>query len=548
MLKSIECDSFVSNRQPRKRIDFKSGLNVLLGEDNGKNSIGKSTFLLALDCCFGGKRYMEKAKNFNNVGYHTIKFCFEFDGVSYYFSRSTKTTNEVLCWDKDYKEIEASYSLEEFNDLLCKHYRLTENKATFRKLIGCFMRIYGTPNCNVENLLGETKNKGGVTAILTNLIKLFNQYEIIEEIEKQQQEENKLEVEYSNISNSNITDIGQIKTKTQKKKKEKQLEALKEKLEFFEIPNKTELEKLEINEIEKIAEIKKEITRLKRKQTNLLNEKKLIELNFVDNTTIKEEDFNGLKLFFPNVNIAHINEVQNFHKAIRSILEKETSEEKEKITQQIAENELQILSLAQQITENVDIQKKVLEEYASIKQEIVNIERELEFYNEMQECKLENKKINKSLSDKKLEVLKKIEADINFELESISQKICGEDAFSPTIEFLSAASYIYTNKNDDGTGANYINLLMFDLCMLKLTKLPVVIHDSLLFKNIEDKRVENVFKEYNESNKQIFIAFDKKDSYNSKEIEEIIEKSKIIELSYGGNELFGRSWNQKSKS
>ena len=144
--------------------------------------------------------------------------------------------------------------------------------------------------------------------------------------------------------------------------------------------------------------------------------------------------------------------------------------------------------------------------------------------------------------------LKKIEADINFELESISQKICGEDAFSPTIEFLSAASYIYTNKNDDGTGANYINLLMFDLCMLKLTKLPVVIHDSLLFKNIEDKRVENVFKEYNESNKQIFIAFDKKDSYNSKEIEEIIEKSKIIELSYGGNELFGRSWNQKSKS
>ena len=331
MLKSIECDSFVSNRQPRKRIDFKSGLNVLLGEDNGKNSIGKSTFLLALDCCFGGKRYMEKAKNFNNVGYHTIKFCFEFDGVSYYFSRSTKTTNEVLCWDKDYKEVEASYSLEEFNDLLCKHYRLTENKATFRKLIGCFMRIYGTPNCNVENLLGETKNKGGVTAILTNLIKLFNQYEIIEEIEKQQQEENKLEVEYSNISNSNITDIGQIKTKTQKKKKEKQLEALKEKLEFFEIPNKTELEKLEINEIEKIAEIKKEITRLKRKQTNLLNEKKLIELNFVDNTTIKEEDFNGLKLFFPNVNIAHINEVQNFHKAIRSILEKETSEEKEKI-------------------------------------------------------------------------------------------------------------------------------------------------------------------------------------------------------------------------
>ena len=49
MLKQIKCDLF-SHHQ----IDFQAGLNVILGDDEAKNSIGKSSALLAIDFAMGG--------------------------------------------------------------------------------------------------------------------------------------------------------------------------------------------------------------------------------------------------------------------------------------------------------------------------------------------------------------------------------------------------------------------------------------------------------------------------------------------------------------
>jgi len=49
---------------------------------------------------------------------------------------------------------------------------------------------------------------------------------------------------------------------------------------------------------------------------------------------------------------------------------------------------------------------------------------------------------------------------------------------------------------------------------------------------------------YQQSGKQIFIALDKVSSY-SQRTQNILEKSAVIHLSDNGNELFGRSWNEK---
>ena len=58
MLYEIECDQFAETingqRVPRGRIRFRPGLNTVLGDRQGENSIGKSTFLLTVDFCFGG--------------------------------------------------------------------------------------------------------------------------------------------------------------------------------------------------------------------------------------------------------------------------------------------------------------------------------------------------------------------------------------------------------------------------------------------------------------------------------------------------------------
>ena len=60
LLKQISCDEFQIDGHPRGPINFKKGLNVVLGGKSGTNSIGKSTFLMILDFVFGGTDYITK--------------------------------------------------------------------------------------------------------------------------------------------------------------------------------------------------------------------------------------------------------------------------------------------------------------------------------------------------------------------------------------------------------------------------------------------------------------------------------------------------------
>lgn len=80
--------------------------------------------------------------------------------------------------------------------------------------------------------------------------------------------------------------------------------------------------------------------------------------------------------------------------------------------------------------------------------------------------------------------------------------------------------------------------------MFKSTKVPVLFHDSLILKNIEDRAIETIMKLYETFNeKQIFIAFDKKTSY-SKETQDIVIRNKVLELATNGHELFGEQWSR----
>ena len=55
MLCKIKCNAFKTS----ETIQIHQGLNIVLGQDNKANSIGKSTFLLAIDFAFGGNSYID---------------------------------------------------------------------------------------------------------------------------------------------------------------------------------------------------------------------------------------------------------------------------------------------------------------------------------------------------------------------------------------------------------------------------------------------------------------------------------------------------------
>ena len=53
MLVEMTSPVFREKGNPRPPIRFKKGLNVVLGKNDGENSIGKSSALLAIDFVFG---------------------------------------------------------------------------------------------------------------------------------------------------------------------------------------------------------------------------------------------------------------------------------------------------------------------------------------------------------------------------------------------------------------------------------------------------------------------------------------------------------------
>lgn len=67
MITEIFCDKF-----KKQHVSFKDGLNVVLGDDSGANSIGKSTMLLAIDYMLGGDHYQTKSDIIKHVGHHTV--------------------------------------------------------------------------------------------------------------------------------------------------------------------------------------------------------------------------------------------------------------------------------------------------------------------------------------------------------------------------------------------------------------------------------------------------------------------------------------------
>ena len=170
MLIEIKCDKFkVQSNQ------FNMGLNIVVGSDDGGNSIGKSTVLIIIDFVFGGSDYLEKSIDVHaNVGEHNIYYTFLFDGVYYHYCRNTLEKNIVYVCDKSYNKI--SYiTLENYTKRLKELYGFAEQQLSFRSDIGRYFRIYGRENLQEKKPLHLALQENGLSCI-NALLKLFDTF------------------------------------------------------------------------------------------------------------------------------------------------------------------------------------------------------------------------------------------------------------------------------------------------------------------------------------------------------------------------------------
>ena len=544
MLKKISCDKFLSNGKVRDPIIFHHGLNTVLGSSDAKNSIGKSTFLMIIDFVFGGSDYLSKdtKDTIDNVGHHTIKFEFEFNNETLYFSRSTDNPNFVNMCSSNYL-IQRTITLDQFNKALAGRYGLIENDISLRDFIGRFFRIYHRETNSEKHPL-RAATQENVNAGITALIKMFNLFGPIKNQDSLKNEASLKETTFKKARNFN--QIKAAKNNTDFKENIKKIDQLTKELEVLTAESQKGLTELDSFQAQELSLLKNDLSKLRRQRTQLRSQL----LSYKDDGTYIKKDlkysYESLKEFFPEANFQELESVENFHSKLSTILKKELKQTSEDIQSMLTVIEDGIKSCETKITQISSvptISKAVLQKYAYLSKSIHTLNEINSNYSELQRLVNLSKEEKAKYESLMKSTISSIANNLNLWMKELNDVLYKGTKTSPTIEIPDSSHYNFYTPHDTGTGSLFRGLIIFDLVMLNKTKLPAIVHDTIVLKHIEDETLEKLIKLYDSTSKQVFIAFDRDTTY-SEEMQNILKNTKVIKLSPGGNELFGRAWNE----
>lgn len=543
MLVELRCNAFKDSGSIRPPIRFREGLNVVLGTQTGDNSIGKSTFLMILDFVFGGDDYATKNRDAaDHIGEHVIQFEFRFGGQRYFFSRGTATFPTVERCDEHYQTVE-TWSVSRFREFLAEQYGLNGSGLSFRDTVTRFIRVYHRENHNELRPLDSYPNEKGAD-VIKFLLKLFGRFNALEKAA--QQAENAKASLKALRSGIKYGYILSVKTKKEAKSLDEQLRKLRE------LRNSTgrsvDLQGRTAEDALRVAGFKRDLqvvrarkSRLEDKLERLRVQESVPEHRFVD-------DFREVERLFPGIALARLEEVESFHRKLSSILASEiageivqTQSELEKTNEQLGK--LEAALAAEQGLE--DIPQRILKEYAEYDSQIKAIEERLKTRDDETELQSVSRQLAQRYKDKCDDALKGIESKINLKMFEIDQFIYEGEKRQPVLR-LYPAKYDFSTLDDEGTGTAFKSMVVLDLAFLSTTALPVLVHDSLIFKNIGDKPLAKLIQLYKRQiPKQVFIALDKADSYDSTTCS-ALEELAVLHLADNERALFGESWSKQA--
>ena len=484
MLKEIYCDKF-----KKKLIEFHDGLNIILGDDIASNSIGKSTMLLAIDFAFGGDTYAKQDNIIRNVKHHTLKFKFHFNNEDFYYSRSTDSQNIVTVCDKFWNK-QYEITNDEYTNLLKAKYVSSDLLLSFRELLGTYTRIYGKQNCNENHPLHIVPNEK-MSLIINRILKLFEVYNQVEDQEKTINSKDEQLKAYKTASQAEI--IPTLKNKKEKNDSNEKIESIKQNIKNITTQIASQSVDLKSEQLIKLDPLRSQLVQLNLLKANIQSQIKRLEYKKNKNKNIDDTILFDLKQYFPNIELASITEINKFHQEINDILSEEINKQIEEKNIYLSEIEKQTKNLTQQIS-------VILNEKSSINlainrmledQKILDRLLDTRFFTEQKEMLSKDLKILRAtLDSSKEKLLTEIQQKINSKIEFLNKDICHDT--KPPIINLSPKKYTFFTIDDTGTGTNFKGLILLDLAILHLTQLPILIHDSVLFKNIAFDTMDNL--------------------------------------------------------
>lgn len=545
MLTEMMSPAFKEKGKERPQIRFKEGLNVVLGKEDGENSIGKSSAMLAIDFVFGGNTYIS-SDGVKHIGNHTIYFTFEFNGKKYHFARNTGMPDIIYVCTEKYDMTSISKTKQEFVDWLKVQYGMDFPGLLFRDTVSTFFRIYGKENLDERRPLkgdpGDNMQKS-----ITRVVKLFDRYKDVETYNARLAEQKERLDAFRNARKfdfiSNLVGGRQQFEANVAKIKALQAELENLTMEQAEANNTEDIEKSRLKARLKDAKLRMESDLLS-KQHRL----SLLDMSLEYGLYPTEADLSELQEFFPAVNIRKLYEVERYHEKLAVILDGQFSQEREAISGEIQELEEQIQKVKAEISELGfvgDISREFLDKHAEIKGQIDALRKQNAAYATQEELQEAKKNADMVLKKAIKDILADIEHEVNSKMKEFNDSLYyPEKRKAPWVHFNEYNSYFFETPDDIGTGSNYKGLVIYDLAILYLTALPAIAHDSLILKNISDVAIDGIMRIYAQSQKQIFIAFDKQDAYKDG-TGKILADNTVLKLSDSNCELYGESWNKE---
>lgn len=506
-------------------LKFHIGLNVVLGDNKGSNSIGKSTLLMIVDFIFGGNTYISHNKDVvAKLGQHDFYFMFKFKEVEFYFNRGTEDPNLVFRCNENYEKLD-ELKLDDYRKILKEQYDLESKQLKFRAGVGTFSRVWGKNNYDVKRPLHNHHSEKNIETVI-KLIKLFDEYDKIEIGDK--------ELKYFADTKKVLNKAGNLKLIPKITKKKYQdniakIETLQYEIEKLSRSAYSPL--ININDI-----VSEELIELRKHKKTLIEDRDYYKtrLNRTNRTITNsiEVDFESLLEFFPNVNVEKLRTIEEFHNGITSILSSEIKKVRKELNEKIESLNIEINDINQRLekvlnpNEEPNLFLDNLIELASILKTLLS---ENDYFSKIQDISASIASKTLEVEKSKKEIVNNIKNNINIKLKEINDFIHEDKRVAPQLE-LTETNYAYNFFENTGTGKAYTNLIMFDLAIVNLTSLPFIIHDSFLFKNIEKEVVEQLISYYNSMLKQTFISIDVIDIYNKHTID-ILQEKKVIHLS-----------------
>ncbi|WP_175189763.1 DUF2326 domain-containing protein [Achromobacter dolens] len=520
-------------------IQFHSGLNVVLGDENATNSIGKSMALMLVDFAFGGDSFLEfNLDAIRALGHHSYEFTFQFDSELFHFRRDTINEKIVFRCDAAYAPVD-ELSTKEFTAWLKTMYLPGVKSVSFRGVVGLYSRIW--PKSNIKNVqypLHAVAAESGADCVLA-LIKLFDRYGEIEEAQTALTEKAaQRKALYGAIRHSIVEPI----TKTTYSSNVVELQSITDEVDAI----RADLAKFALNIREVVdkdlLELKKTKDALLTHRLDLQSRLQRTERNLKGSKYIQSKQFEALQDFFPSVNSERIAEIELFHSSIAGVLKKELQENQKNLSVQLQEIDEKIQGLDVEIAarlKNFENPVALVDRVATLSERWSRLRSQNSLFEKKTEMDSGLKTLQAVLSGVKARVVADIEKYVNEEIAAIVVRVYGEGVRAPTL-ILKEDGYKFKIVDDTGTGTAYANLIIFDLAILSLTQLPILIHDSPLFKNVENSAVAQFLWEYLRSDKQVFIALDQIEKYGA-EVAAELRRLCVCKLDES-NVLFRRRW------